>query len=618
MKKITIWIFIFFPLYTWSQTFDSEFVKEWSNRYLKSKFKSISNRSVKQAEQLQSESSPSSNKGETNLTSSFESESEIFAVIHPRDTNSMIFSCIRWEEGSIFNPSGYQLRLPIYYSKDAGKSWLKSNFDVTKTLGFTEFSLGGGDPVLVYGNNGEAHFFGQQTTISISSAAKFSIDWATSKNGGKDWVKSSDSAAEEFAIGNLVTLKLVGKAVDKPWAVIDNSTSSKYQGNIYLAYTEFNYAESGEITYSIKVKTKNTSQSQFGVAQTVSQAGLSFVHFSHLSLDSNGGIHLVFSGAKPQDTTLQSFYCTSIDGGKTFSAPQLLFPVHLPCYLPGNSNGCDVIGVDSSRMYPCLQIAVDRSNAPTAGHLYAVWMADGLATQLNKGLDIYFSKSIDQGKTWSTPRVINQDNTARHQFHPNLSVTDQGVIFITWYDRRADSQNKLTQFYAASSYDGGKTFIEQPITTTPTDFGTVLSRNDDFGIGEYTSTIFTPKQAIPFWADGRGNNGNLEVYMASIGVESKKVTSVRSVNIVENQLAMSPNPTTGEIMLKLPELGNQILQVVISNGVGRKMKTFTIQPQSQNENKVKVYIEGLLPGLYTLSVFRQGKLLAVDKLVIMR
>lgn len=71
-------------------------------------------------------------------------------------------------------------------------------------------------------------------------------------------------------------------------------------------------------------------------------------------------------------------------------------------------------------------------------------------------------------------------------------------------------------------------------------------------------------------------------------------------------------------MLKLPGLNGQSLQVVISDGNGQKVKTFTIQPQNEKNNSVKVFLEGLLPGLYTLSVSHQGKLLAVDKLIIMR
>ena len=172
------------------------------------------------------------------------------------------------------------------------------------------------------------------------------------------------------------------------------------------------------------------------------------------------------------DSTLRIFHSISKDEGETFSTPLAIDAVHIPCFPPGFSDGCNVVGVDSARMYPSPHLRVDRSEGTYDGHLYAIWAGDGTTQKLTEGMDIFFSRSTDEGATWSTPIILNNDdNRDLHQFHPSLHVNDKGIVIASWYDRREDPNNVLTKYYMTFSTDGGETFVDDfPVSTEAADF----------------------------------------------------------------------------------------------------------------------------------------------------
>ena len=87
--------------------------------------------------------------------------------------------------------------------------------------------------------------------------------------------------------------------------------------------------------------------------------------------------------------------------------------------------------------------------------------ANGFDSQEHAGMDVYYARSTDGGQSWSAPIILNNDdNRDVHQFHPSLHVNDQGVVIMSWYDRREDINNVATKYYMTYSLDGGETFID--------------------------------------------------------------------------------------------------------------------------------------------------------------
>ena len=249
--------------------------------------------------------------------------------------------------------------------------------------------------------------------------------------------------------------------------------------------------------------------------------------FSFLDVDANGNVHITFSGVTSNGVYF--FHTVSEDGGKTYSNPVVISQYYGTEINAGAKE--DVIGINYGRLYPCPQLAIDKSGGANAGNLYFTWTANGISSNIGQGLDIYFSKSTDNGKTWSQPMVVNDDekNDNTQNYYSSLAVNEDGVVALVWYDRRDDPQNTLTHYYIAYSFDGGNTFTKNvPISTAATDFTYIGQNNGNFGIGEYNQTVMTKGYAIPVWADGRTNDGNINIYSAFVPIIKDDV-SVESI-----------------------------------------------------------------------------------------
>ncbi len=96
------------------------------------------------------------------------------------------------------------------------------------------------------------------------------------------------------------------------------------------------------------------------------------------------------------------------------------------------------------------------------GHIYLVYNQK-LAKRFSG--HVRFSRSIDGGKTFSRPVIINSDQQEIGHSFGTLAVNRQGHIYITWLDGRdASAAQKQGRDYIGSSlyysvsFDGGKTF----------------------------------------------------------------------------------------------------------------------------------------------------------------
>jgi len=112
---------------------------------------------------------------------------------------------------------------------------------------------------------------------------------------------------------------------------------------------------------------------------------------------------------------------------------------------------------------------------PNDGTLYAVYfdtsdIDPGPPTRWN--VDLYFTKSVDLGTSWSTPEVINQDGSPTgDQFFPWIEVSSNGRLDIVWLDSRNVDQpdggpgsTAMLDAYYMYSTDSGDTWTEARLT----------------------------------------------------------------------------------------------------------------------------------------------------------
>lgn len=528
------------------------------------------------------------------ISESEETESEIHAAVNPNDTNNIIVGAMKFSEGGLL---GAELSFPIYYTKDFGATWQLSQFNGVSDLPPLSLVVGGGDPIIVFDHNGVAYFSWLTLTLDLSFTIKMALHWASSEDGGATWKRQTNlidggelSGAAEAPTGRLV---------DKQWMAAD--VQSAFKGNVYVAYAEINLSDS---TYNILVKTKPTASDTFLTAVDVTPEEIVFAQFSSIDVDAFGNVHLLFAGATNEDTAFGLYHCKSIDGGASFSAPVRISDFNLPCFPPGVDSTCAVVGIDARRMYPCPHLRVDKSGGAYDGALYVVWTANGTATQASEGLDIYFAKSADNGKTWSVPRVLNTDsNKNLHQFFPSIAVNETGKVVITWYDRREDPDNLLTRYYMTISRDGGETFEPDfAVAAAASDFSVIGQSNANFGVGEYTQVVTTPSYAIPFWADGRSNDGNIEVFTSLIPIAEEQTTSLEEIGTLAAPMhirGIYPNPAqNGEATLELDLKKETFVTIRLFDSKGALQQTIVNQQAAAGLQRFTLNLKGLASGQY--------------------
>ncbi|MEK9137278.1 MAG: hypothetical protein AAB393_09150, partial [Bacteroidota bacterium] len=105
---------------------------------------------------------------------------------------------------------------------------------------------------------------------------------------------------------------------------------------------------------------------------------------------------------------------------------------------------------DSNNVY--LVVADDPTNASHGGAF--------------NDMDVFISRSTDQGVNWGAPTRLDQGPGASHQFFPTAAIDDNSqCLTVTWYDTRAGATNAagnlLLDVFSRSSTDGGVTFLPE-------------------------------------------------------------------------------------------------------------------------------------------------------------
>src|SRR4029453_13779893 len=129
--------------------------------------------------------------------------------------------------------------------------------------------------------------------------------------------------------------------------------------------------------------------------------------------------------------------------------------------------------------------------------------------------DVFYIRSTDSGVTFSAPFQLNANtNPPKAQWEPNLSVSDAGTLFATWYDETprvaascqpSSPSTPCYQMHSRKSPDDGVTWLADD---TLSDVASPLPLQADPGIQpfyagdyDYGSSILT--KHVTSWVDGR-------------------------------------------------------------------------------------------------------------------
>ena len=247
-------------------------------------------------------------------------------------------------------------------------------------------------------------------------------------------------------------------------------------------------------------------------------------------------------------------------------------------------------------------MAIDKSNGPFEGRVYLSW-TDFVENNPNEGMNVYLSYSDDNGLTWSVPKIVNDDNVpSSHQYYSGIDVNPNGVLCLSWYDRRSDpGDDALTDFYFTLSEDGGNTFANSvKVNSLSSDHNAFTV---GLGVGEYVTLAASESFAHLVWADGRNNDDNLNVYWAKINLDNILDVNELSLKPTTSVLALSPNPvSSGEIKIELNLIEPSEIEFSVMTTEGKRVFNSDKKDYLIGDHAIPVALGSLSSGMYLLEV----------------
>ncbi|MBS1514311.1 MAG: T9SS type A sorting domain-containing protein [Bacteroidetes bacterium] len=408
----------------------------------------------------------------------------------------------------------------VYVTTNGGVTWSNISTSVSQ-----------GDPVFAFDSLGNAYYTVLNNGVRV---------WR-STNGGLNWTN----------LGNAFT----NSSADKQWVECDQ-TAGPYSNYVYLTYTDFSVTPSA-IRFYRSTNNGTSWSSPIQLSNSNSQG-------SNIAVGPDGRVVVCWSqgGATSKYST---------DGGATFSSQVQAASFTEPGVY--NSTFGRYVLKGDIRVNGFPQIACDLSNGPYRGRYYINYSANPLGPD---NADIFVVKSTDKGVTWNnlSPVRVNDDATTNDQWMSDISVDNQGRVWVFWYDSRNDGANNLTEAYGAVSTDGGETFQNFKISNQSFNPGSVKQSQGSgqaYYIGDYHS-IAGKTITMPFWMDGRSNTlDDYSAYLPDYGISfSKPADSINVNGTRQNRLrAPAMGPMAGPINFTATVLnppGSGTLTVSLSNG----------------------------------------------------
>ena len=304
------------------------------------------------------------------------------------------------KEITVNNPYSYNTAL--FLTQNNGKSW--------KRLELPEVNqeIGGGDPSIVWGENGVIYFSSIVFVKEANNKKRLKVFVYTSKDKGETWSKNTD------IFGNK-------KGLDHPVIRYNPKNTSPVtmfaSGGNGIASTQV-------VSLNEKLLRKNSFTHGFGNEMNNNLG-------SGVLLDNN---KVVFIQTKNM-SELRSV--STSDFGKTFKETTI-------------TKKCIPYG------FPMLSF--DNSGKSKHNRLYAVWSERG-----DVGTQIFMSYSDDTALTWSDKQQISS-NSESINLMPQIDVNNNGDILIAWMSSKSDQELTCYNVNYALSNNNGISFDQNSLT----------------------------------------------------------------------------------------------------------------------------------------------------------
>jgi hypothetical protein len=436
------------------------------------------------------------------------------------------------------------------------------------------------------------------------------------------WRSTDDCASFQW----LVEVSYSGSD-DKELLAIDNNPASPYYRRIHLAWLVqtdrlyyFTYSDDG-LNWSTPV--------------LISDPAADYVAGAWPVVAPNGDIYVgwVRWDGFP-DGPMDQEMVRSTDGGDSFS------PVANPldnAVVPRDPRAREYCGISALngfiRYLPSLQIAISpgASGEPEDYCLHATYPYDPDGYNVGDVINVYYRRSCDHGASWGPEILLNDDGGLTDQFYPTIAANEDGVVAVSWYDRRNDpGTNYFYERWATVSYDGGDSwepnrrigdavspvFIDTLSSCNHGDYDMMVADQDyvysvwvDDRIyfnGHFDQDIWFDK--LPLWPDFvmepevivfdlcRPDVATATVDLGVISFYNQPVTLNDSGVPVGVSTTFDPNPIT-------PLPGSSVYTVDVTAGADTGSHTWSVTGESSglsHEISVTLFVNSAVPGTLAL------------------
>lgn len=272
------------------------------------------------------------------------------------------------------------------------------------------------------------------------------------------YISASSNRGASFSPNTQITNHSLSAMKSEPSIAIDPN------GTIYLAWWDntglYIQKSSDGIAFSEAAEVSTGVNGTFKIAPSVGAPAPGTVHVAYSSPDGLEG---------------RIFLATSIDGGDTFTSVRA------------------DDATDSFRTSPDLAVGGD-------GSIHVVWQ-----DERNGDSDVYFSRSVDGGQTFSPDVRVNDDGGTANQDAPSIAVGAGGNIYAVWRDWRKGASD----IFFSKSTDGGATF------------GDGLMNDNDVEVDDYPSGAMHDYPVVAVdgfesifvaWRDTRNGFSDQDIY----------------------------------------------------------------------------------------------------------
>jgi len=461
-----------------------------------------------------------------------------------------------------------------YTSSDSGKTWSVNKLESSYVVW--------GDPVIVVDTSSNFYFF----HLSYPSRDQWidRIVCQKSSDNGQTWTDGSYTGLNGT------------KNQDKPWSVIDRNNN-----NIYVTWTQFdkyNSADPLDITIILFSKSLDggiTWSDPLRINKFEGNCidGDDAVEGAVPAVGPNGEIYVSWAGPKGL------VFNRSLDYGNTWLEEEILINT-----MPG---GWDFKIPGISRCNGLPVVKCDLSGGPNNGTIYVNWSDQSNGVD---NTDIWLTKSIDKGETWSTPAMVNNDNSIKHQFFTWMDIDQtNGNLHFVFYDRRNYSDTQ-TDVYLAHSIDGGENIVNRRISESP------FVPNEGIFFGDYNNIAVHNNIVRPIWT--RLHEGQLSIWTDVSAFDSS--LKVVEENWMEQRVKQYPNPIVNNISyvsFKLRE--SSIISLAIYDQMGKKI-CIVMDKEEMGFGKHVIPIDldklSLKPGIYYHKLSINSKSKALKAIVV--